>query len=182
MMAQKGMTRAKKRRFVKHIKACENALLIYINYHVKSLDDVDGRVVDTLLAAYKAYPKFRWDSSFKTWLYHIADCQIANYYRQQARLIENMRTNHDVYELGLVSNQPGPDKQYELDSELELVMRAIGSLSLDQRCVLEWHAIDGLSHADIGRRLHMNKRAVRKTLSRARKCLRNCLAKTQDHR
>lgn len=171
MMTHKRVTKTKKQRFANEIKACQEALLNYIAYHVRSLDDVDGRVDDTLLAAYEAYPDFQEDSRFKTWLYHIADHQIALYYRQQAAQIECLRTHDDVYELALASNQPGPDKQYELEIEIKSVMRAIGKLSCNQQCVLEWHALDGLSHAEIGRRLCMNKQAVRKILSRARKCL-----------
>ncbi len=81
MMAYKKVTTtAQQQHFTKAINACQRSLLKYITYHVRSPDDVDGRVEDTLLEAYKAYADFRGDNCFKTWLYHIADHQIAKYY------------------------------------------------------------------------------------------------------
>lgn len=170
-MKQKRITAAQKQQFEEETKACYWYLLSYIAHRVRTPNDVDGRMDDTLMAAYESYPNFRGDSSFKTWLYSIADNQISNYYRQTAVQIEYLAANKDAYYSELASDQPNPAEQHEIDLELKAVIRAISKLSKNQQRAILWHVVDGLDHAEIGQRLGLSKRGARVVLCRARKKL-----------
>lgn len=170
-------TRVQKVQFEKELHKLCGALTTHVRFRTRSIDDVDGRVEDTLLAAYEAYPNFRGDSCFKTWLFRIADHQIARYYRQNERQNKTFCPYIDINRCA--SNQPSPEKQHETDCDIRVMKQAISRLTEDQQQVLIWHEIDGWDHAEIARRLDMNKQAVRKTLSRARECLRRRLKKAE---
>lgn len=149
--------------FEDEVAANIGVLSRYIICHVKKAADVDGRVQDKLLAAFHAYPDFNGDSSFSTWLIGIAKRQIALYYRQASNNTEclsydeNIASNDNILE----------DKCYQTIKNQEQIA-SISALSSQYQQILYWHALDGLSHVEIGKKLNITENAVNMRLQRVR--------------
>jgi RNA polymerase sigma factor (sigma-70 family) len=76
---------------------------------------------------------------------------------------------------------PGPDRVLEERSELEDVMKALATLPEPTRTALLLHAVQGLSHAEIGRSLGISVGAVKVRIHRARIRLQAALAEKEVH-
>ncbi|MFT6630552.1 MAG: RNA polymerase sigma-70 factor (ECF subfamily) [Bacteriovoracaceae bacterium] len=69
-----------------------------IYWNTRNKNDLDDLVQDTFLKAWKAYPKFNYDSDFKTWIYRIARNTLTDYFRKE-------KIFSPIEELGEVSNE-----------------------------------------------------------------------------
>jgi RNA polymerase sigma factor (sigma-70 family) len=147
----------------------------YIVKYIKSPDDVNVLIQDTLLAALQAYPYFNAHSSLKTWLIGIAKHQIARFYRQK-----NHATRYFVQCENIAVNAGNQeDEEYQAARNEELFEHFSSLPKADQQ-ILYWHAMDGLQHAEIGQKLGISERAVNMRISRARGALRRVCEKSEN--
>ena len=144
----------------------------YIAKHIKTHDDVNGIVQDTLLEALQAYRYFNAHSSLKTWLIGIAKHQIALYYRQINNAPNHLRRDEYIE----INDGNLEDEEYQAIRNEELFECFLSLPKADQK-ILYWHAMDGLHHAEIGEKLGISERAVNMRISRARVALRQLCEK-----
>jgi RNA polymerase sigma-70 factor (ECF subfamily) len=124
--------------------------------------DADDVVQDTWLKAVSALPRFRWESSFRTWLVGIGLNQARDTLRKRARSGRSA-----------LAPQPGvspPRSEDRLDLE-----RAIARLPDGYRTVLILHDVEGYTHPEIGERLEIAVGTSRSQLFHARRALRDLL-------
>lgn len=144
----------------------------YIIRHVHSPDEVNDRVQDSLLEALQAYPEYKGDSTLKTWLIGITKHQIAHYYR----LADNAPEHHCPNESINTDYLNQEDEEYQATRRQEL-LQGLFSLSKAYYQLLYWHAVEGLRHAEIGKKLGISEGAVNMRISRARAALRKTCEK-----
>ena len=119
-------------------------------------DEADDALQEVWLRAARDLARFRWQSSFRTWLFGIA----VNRSREIGRLTERAE------ELPEIAGEAEPIVD-RIDLE-----RAIGNLPLRYREVVVLHDIYEHTHAEIGAILGIDEGTSKSNLSRARASLR----------
>lgn len=125
--------------------------------------DAEDVVQDTWVRAVRALPRFRWESSLRTWLLGIG----LNRAREVLRG-RNRAPAHGAEE-GEVPVLPPPTAE-RLDLE-----RAIACLPDGYRTVLLLHDLEGFTHPEISERLDIAIGTSRSQLHHARRTLRRLL-------
>jgi RNA polymerase sigma-70 factor, ECF subfamily len=115
---------------------------------------------DVFFTVWRSLSRFRGDSAFSTWLYRISTNRCLKALRQRPQstvpLIEQQTS------FGL------PEKELEGKQTIELVARAIASLTPPQRAALLLREVEGLTYEQIARVLGLSVAAVKSRLNRAR--------------
>lgn len=122
-------------------------------------------VQDTFLEAVRGASSFRGDSAVTTWLCSIASRRLARHYEAERRQAEARR--------GLAAVPDAPDGTgIDLVAERDVVVRALGRLSVPHRQVLVMKYLDGRAVAEIAADLGRTRVQVQSLLQRARDALR----------
>ncbi len=125
-------------------------------------------VQDIWLAIWKALPRFRGDSSTKTYIFRIV-------HNRAMTWLTRRRTLDVSDELDRVSDsRPSPEQNVASQQGADALMWAIRQLSPGQRQVLIL-LLEGLSHAEIADILNVSASAVGVRIHRARTHLRTTL-------
>lgn len=134
--------------------------------------DADDLSQKAFIKAYESIDRFREKSSFFTWLYRIVVNITINHLKKIKReqvftLDENIVIDN--------SNLNNPRKIAENRQLHEQITKAISSLPLKQRTVVELAILEGLSHREIARILRCPEKTVSWRLFQARKKLKEKL-------
>ena len=95
----------------------------------------------------------------------------------KSKQAQNLKLVHSNYKDHNVSLQ----KQLELNDSVDWVSKIIEDLPEQQKMVIQLRDIEQYDFDEIGKMLDMNNTAVRVTLSRARKTIREKLTKTHNY-
>ena len=113
--------------------------------------------------------------AFKPWLYQIAKNSCIDAFRRSRRAEEVSYDADDALAPGdaskLIGGGPTPDAAVAAKQDLESLCGAFGGLSDTHHEILVLRELEGLSYAEIGRRLGMSRPSVESTLFRARRRL-----------
>ncbi len=138
---------------------------------------------DTFVAAYRAYGRFRHESSAYTWLYRIAVNLTKNHFEKQQRVGAREAFSLDA-PLQLDSDEVtrqvedwalSPERVSENDELGAIVLREVAALKYDYREVVVLRDLEGLSYREIAEVLGCSVEAVKSRLFRARSVLRERL-------
>jgi RNA polymerase sigma-70 factor (ECF subfamily) len=121
---------------------------------------------EVFLRAYRGIEKFRGGSTFKTWLYTIANNLIKNYYRSMSRRSTVPLENREI-------PIEGDEMENILNKEISEILRnTIKELPYKQRMALTLRVYDGLSHREIGEVLGISEGSVKVNFHHALNSLR----------
>ena len=113
--------------------------------------------------------------AFKPWVYEIAKNACIDVFRRSKRAEEVSYDAEDSLapsdHARLAGSGPTPDMAVAAKHDLESLWGAFGGLSETHHEILVLRELEGLSYADIGRRMGMSRAAVESTLFRARRRL-----------
>ena len=113
--------------------------------------------------------------AFKPWVYEIAKNACIDAFRRSKRAEEVSFDAEDSLAPGdharLAANGPTPDMAVAVKHDLESLWGAFGGLSETHHEILVLRELEGLTYAEIGRRMGMSRAAVESTLFRARRRL-----------
>ena len=131
---------------------------------------------EIFIKAYRYLGKFRGDSSFSTWLYHITSNHCLDLLRKRKRR-PTVSWDALVEQEGermhrLLDHKTLPDSSLE---NRDLVEKILSTLSPDQRNLLTLRESQELSYEEIAKILGCTINAVKSRLSRARKALQDQL-------
>ena len=110
-------------------------------------DDIEDTVQDIFVQAWRAFPSFRGDSKFSTWLYRIAtNMAIKQWHRlrRQSRVVSHEDLPEAV-RLAVADPNPGPDTQTEHRMRDSALRQAIDQLPEKQRTVVLLHYFEEYS-------------------------------------
>lgn len=99
------------------------------------------------------------------------------YDKLKSKQAQNLKIVHSNYEEKGTSLQ----KQVELNDSVDWVSRIIEDLPEQQRAIIQLRDIEEYDFDEIAKMLNMNNTAVRVTLSRARKAIREKLTNTHNY-
>jgi RNA polymerase sigma-70 factor, ECF subfamily len=134
----------------------------------ESADDLSQEI---FLKAYLALPRFRFGSTFGTWLYRVAVNHIKDFLRKRSKLKEI--SLEDVAEPAAAGDAVATMEREREDARRRtLVRRELASLPDKYRVVLTLRDIEGLPYDEIARILGLSPGTLDSRLHRARKMLR----------
>ena len=117
---------------------------------------------------WKAYPKFRGESKFSTWMYRVAFNTAISLYRKSKRSIETTQIYDNLKEL----EYHGYDN--EKDKQLDLLYKAIYSLN-DIEKALALMYLEDKSYREIAKTLGISEVNARVKMNRTKTKLKNIL-------
>lgn len=135
-------------------------------------------IQETMIRALRGLPSFRGNSRLSTWIFTIA-------FREAVRVRDRAQREHGGGGRGAEEGEPWdpPDHaaaERAFDSaagaeDLERVRQAMERLPADQRLVLGYHYVEGLSVNDIAELMQSTPNTVKSWLKRGRDALRSLL-------
>jgi RNA polymerase sigma-70 factor (ECF subfamily) len=117
---------------------------------------------------WKAYPKFRGESKFSTWMYRVSFNTAISLYRKSKRDVETTQIYDNLKELEYQNYDESPDKQ------LELLYKAIYSLN-DIEKALALMYLEDKSYKEIATTLGISEVNARVKMNRTKTKLKNIL-------
>jgi RNA polymerase sigma-70 factor (ECF subfamily) len=138
---------------------------------------------EIFIKVFKSIKKFRFQSSFSTWLYRIAINTCKNRikssaFRWKKRMVslenpESSKQDNRSYEIQ--NSSPSPENSLEKKEQIMLIQKAVNALPREQNRVVVLRDIQGLSYQEIVDITGLNLGTVKSRLSRARMELKNRL-------
>ena len=128
---------------------------------------------DVFMKIYHNLKGFRFDSSFKTWVYRVAANTALNAYKKMSRDLNRRQDFDSIIDTQAVSvdtKKEIADRQ-ERDEQKSRLESLLNMLNPDQRAAIVLREIQGLSYEDISKALNININTVRSRLKRARLAL-----------
>ena len=137
--------------------------------------DPQDVIQDTFTALISSLHRFRGDASLSSWAYVVARNACARRRRKAARH-ESLESGPGDRAREMRDPNVGPEEAAERRELSEALERAVSRLPASLRDVLVLRDVEGLSAAQVGKRLRLGERAVKSRLHRARLLLREQLA------
>ncbi len=137
---------------------------------VNNKHDAEEVTQEVFLNIYNNLKNFRFQSSFKTWVYRIAVNSAINHCRKMSRQEDRRKEyGENLNHLGKTFNEPEIENSNECREEI--INSLLKILSPDQRACIVLRNIEGLSYQEIADTLRININTVRTRLKRAREKL-----------
>lgn len=138
---------------------------------------------DVFIKVFRSLKKFRFESTFSTWLYRIAANTCKNrlkssdfrHQKKRVRFDNPGETEDGQYAAEIHDKTPSPMVELEKKERMMLIQKAIASLPTDQSTVVVLRDIEGLSYEEVANITGLNFGTVKSRLSRARQQLRKKL-------
>jgi len=143
-------------------------------------EDTEDVMQEVFLAAYRALPGFRGDSSLSTWLHRIAVTRALNHRGAAAERIRRASepwegmSGEEIRSAGEAS-VPSPLKTLETRELLRKVARCLDKMPAAFRAALALRDVESFSYEEMAETLDIAVGTVRSRLARARMALRQCV-------
>ena len=134
---------------------------------VYNKQDAEELTQEVFMNVYRNLKSFRFQSSFKTWVYRIAANCAINY----SKKISRERDRKKEYYENLNPWQIFTESKIGTESQKEAVGLLLKTLNSDQRMCVVLRNIEGLSYREISDTLKISINTVRSRLKRAREKL-----------
>lgn len=157
---------------VELIRDYKDGLLLYLNSFLNNLSTAEDCVQDTFIKLAIKKPKFRGDSSFKTWLYAIGRNMAVSYLRKAGK-----HRHTPVDECNQIVSEADLEREYLREEQRMLLHRTLRRLKPEYRQVLYLTYFEGFSNAEAAVIMKKSKKQVENLLYNARKMLRSELEK-----
>jgi RNA polymerase sigma factor (sigma-70 family) len=132
----------------------------------KAGDDFEDLVQQTFTACLESRERFRRDSSFRTFLFAIANNILRNHYRSKRRDRVDL-TSVSVHDL-----DPGPSTIVAKVREQRLLLEALRHIPLEHQIILELYYWEGMTAKAIGEIVGETEYTIRNRLRRGKELLR----------
>jgi len=136
---------------------------------VNTKHDAEEVTQDVFLKLHQSLSSFKFEASFKTWLYRIAVNTALNHAKKRSRV--TTREVEEIFEDPAVVTQPDATKSIEAGETENQLKILLDQLNPDQRACIVLREIEGLNYQGIATSLGININTVRSRLKRARETL-----------
>jgi RNA polymerase sigma-70 factor (ECF subfamily) len=149
---------------------------IYMN--MGNRDDVEDIAQEVFIRVYRSLPKFKFNSSFFSWIYRITMNLCIDEIRKRKirRMLSLDFLAEDYLDKSGVSDEvTTPSESVLLNEKKDIVRRAMQHLSKEHREILTLREYQDLSYDEIAETLGLTVQAVKSRIFRARSEIRNLL-------
>lgn len=159
-----------------HERRLEAVIHSRMGAHLKAVYEVSDALQETLVRAFGAMDRFRWDGedSFMRWLGGIAEHVIlklaSRYEREQKLSIHREPSGSHV----------SPSRGLRREERFDRLERAVSGLSPDHREVILLARVEGLRIKEIAGRMNRSPEATKQLLSRALRALKKSFGNTES--
>ena len=136
--------------------------------------DADEAAQEAFVAAWRAFPNFRGDAKFSTWLYRLTTNAAIDVMRREKR----HQTVGDGEMIDLADDADSPQETVERTEQQEAVQKALATLSEEYREVLLLRYMEELDYAEIAEVLQLPSGTVKSRINRAKAALKTALLKS----
>lgn len=155
--------------FQELVKEHRTKLHRFITRYIGAREDAAELTQQAFILAYEAYPTFRGQSTFSTWLHGIAMNLVRNYLSRTPSRRYEFVDDHALADLALEG--PCPEESASLAQKMRLLSQAMQSLPPHMQEVLMLVAMEEMSYEEAAELLCIPVGTVRSRLSRARTML-----------
>ncbi|MBN9653117.1 RNA polymerase sigma factor SigX [Halobacillus sp. GSS1] len=157
-------------------------LFQFLVYMVKDRSLAEDLVQDVYVRVMKSYDSFNGKSTEKTWLFSIARHVAIDYFRKQKR--NRFMEFFDWTEKGeqIKDQNKMPEEIAVQNDEIQRVYQALDQCTVDQRSVLIFRFIQGMSIKETAEILSWSESKVKTTQHRAMKALKMVLEDMEEGR
>lgn len=141
-------------------------LRAYLKRRVDNPEAQEEVLQETLIAAQQSFGRFKYRSSFFTWLCAIANHEMADYYRKQK--IKTLLFSRFPWLEHLAEEALGPEQKLVRKELATQVTRSLSRLNEGYRQLLRLRYYQGLSVAKIATKYHVSYKTIESRLARAR--------------
>jgi len=134
---------------------------------VNNREDALEVAQEVFMTIHRKLKGFRFESSFKTWVYRITANSAINFAKKSSRI--KTVPYEDAFGEGAVLNEA--QEQMDQEHQSQLVENLLAKLNPDQRACVVLRDIQGLSYEEMAQALGININTVRSRLKRAREKL-----------
>lgn len=147
--------------FERHFDAVERF------FRNKLADGHDDLVQQTFAACLEGRDRFRRDSSFRTYLFAIANNLLRTHFRSRRR--ESARL--EFTEVSAHDLAPGPSTMFRRQREQQLLLESLRQIPLDFQVVLELYYWEELSGSEIAQVLETPENTIRSRIRKGKQLL-----------
>ena len=154
------------------IRNYKDGLVLYLNSYLNDFSVAEDCVQDTFITLAIKKPKYRGDSSFKTWLYTIGR-NTALYYMRKHKGKGSVL----IDECEKMTAEADLERDYLKEEQKITVRRAICKLKTDYQKALYLTYFEGFSYAEAGMIMKKSRKQIENLLYNAKKALKSELEK-----
>lgn len=165
-----GDPRAGEALFQRHFEAVRR---FFVN---KAGDAAEDLIQKTFIGCVEAKERFAGRSSFKTFLFAIANNVVREHYRRR------MRGTEDLDDVSVADLEPGPGPASLIaeHQEQRILLRALRTIALDLQIVVELYFWEKLNAREIGEILEIPENTARSRLRRAKEALEEAIGRLSE--
>ncbi|MTI48569.1 sigma-70 family RNA polymerase sigma factor [Sporosalibacterium faouarense] len=151
---------------------------------LKNPEDAMDISQEAFIKVYKSIKKFKFQSSFSTWLYRIVTNTCMDFLRKnklQVYSLDNpIKTDDGEIEREVKDNSNSTEEMYEKKMTKELVHQSIDKLDEIHRVAIILRDIEGFSYQEISEILGCTMGTVKSRISRARSSLKEIILEEME--
>ncbi|WP_191560933.1 RNA polymerase sigma factor SigX [Metabacillus idriensis] len=147
----------------------------FLFYMVKNREQAEDLVQEVYIRILKSYDSFEGRSSEKTWILSISRHVAIDWFRKQKNLKQRILEKFDWDRQQIQDVQPLPDEVAAQNEEMQQIYHSLDRCTVDQRSVIIFRYLQGLSIAETASALKWTESKVKTTQHRALKALKNHL-------
>ncbi len=146
--------------FVEMIRKNEGVIYKVASFYVDKDHPISDLYQEVVLNLWRAFPSFRGESKYSTWIYRIALNTCISFYRRSKRNVTYVDISMDIPEV--VDNNEEIQELYRLINRLGKIERALVLLYLDDKSYKEIAEITGLTTTNVATKLSRIKDKLKK--------------------
>ncbi len=158
---------------VEIVRDYKDGLIFYINSYVNNIHIAEELTEDTFFKLIVKKPKYRYQYSFKAWLYTIGRNVSLDYLRKNSRILDKPADDYYNY----VQDEINLEKEYFKEERKILVRHTIDRLKPEYRQVLYLVYFEGFSNEETAKITKKNKHQIETLVYRAKQSLKSKLEK-----
>lgn len=145
--------------FLEMIRQNEGIIFKVASFYVDKENPISDLYQEIVLNLWKAFPSFRGESKYSTWIYRIALNTCVSFYRRGKKNIPYVDITMDIPEV--TENNDQIQELYRLIGRLGKIERALVLLYLDDKSYKEIAEITGISVTNVATKLSRTKEKLR---------------------